>query len=367
MSVELIYHDVSGGGTSELDRNVKELVKNSDARLISPYVGVDYLRNLSELAGSWRLVTDLDEMVSNVRQSTRDKTHRLLADNSEKIRHLRDVHAKAVITDESAVVGSANLTKMGMTDRTEVYVRFDGTEEVEELGNWFETLWDLEEAEKIDDERITEAVDSAARENRKRDRTTDDGNDGRSRGKSPVSKSLHIPEDAGEAPVPEERYDELVERVEKTPSRRWASRFFDLFAELIGFTGLSNSDPRLVSSMPADRDKLAVSVNNRYVLVAYPRTGEVGVTLPRQDGIEKFLDYEFSALSGETEEETPYFYVFPEPDGRLFGFKDVWKDAVLTEMERADASPYAESHASVVYRAAVDSVFRQRILRSAFG
>lgn len=362
MSAELIYHDVGGDeNVSVFDKNVKDIVEGKDVKLISPYVGRSYLRELTSLAESWRLVTDLDEMVSSVRSSQSEETHRFFVDNSERIRSLKDVHAKAIITDKSAVVGSANLTQKGIAGRTEIAVRFDSGDEADELNEWFNELWEWEEAEKIEEERITEAVESAVRKNRSRDRKETERTSG-SYKSSPVSKKLHTV-----AGKDEEDYDELVRRVGQMPNRDWASRFFDLFSELIEFTSMTSDDPRLVSSMPQDRDKIAVTVNRRYVLVAYPQSNQVGVTLPERDErFSEFFDYDFSAVSGESVEETPNFYMFPEPEEKIAEVKEDWKEAINHELELAESAPRRKKHNPVVYRVAVDSVFRQRVLRDSF-
>lgn len=366
---KLIYHKVGEhGGVSVLDENVKEVIENSDVCLVSPYVGKRYFEDLTRLADSWRLVTDFEEMVSLGGWATGNEGRDFLTKHSERVRDIRDLHAKAIITDGSAIVGSANLTEKGVAGRTEMAVRFNGTEKVNELKEWFESLWSHDETGRVDNERVESALESAAPETRKQNTTAGGGEDiGRV---SPVSKQMaRVGTDKNRTPSEDQKeYEDLVERVGQLPSRDWAARFFDMFAELIEFTGMSGDDERLVSSMPKDRDKIVVTVNNRYVLVAYPRTDRVGITLPERDeSIEEFFDYNFGTLSGESEQESPYFYIFPQvTDENLLSRKEDWRKAVTKEMKKASASAYADSHEPVVYRAAVDSVFRQRVLSDAF-
>jgi len=366
---EIIYHEVGDdGGVSVFDKNVKEIVRDADARLVSPYVGRKYLEELSGLAESWRLVTDFAEMLRLGGWLSGDDGRKFLMSHSGDLRDLKDVHAKAAITDGSAIVGSTNLTEKGVVGRTEIAVRFDGTEEVDRLNSWFGDLWNWDETEELYDNRIESALESASSERRREKTSTSP--DKREYRSPPVSKRMVMVGDSENRANSdsEDGYEELVERVSKLPSRGWATGFFELFARLIEFTGMSSDDLRLVSSVPDSRDKIAVTVNHRYVLVAYPRNGEVGVTLPnKDDDIERFFDYDFGTVSGESADDSPYFYVFPEPtDERFVERKEKWREAVTDEMKKATASPYRDSHEPVVYRAAVDSVFRQRLLNDAF-
>ena len=366
---ELIYHKVGNdGGVSVFDENVKEVTEDADARLVSPYVGKHYLKELTELADSWRLVTDFEEMVSLVGWETGDGGREFLTNHYKNVRDIRDLHAKAVITDDNAIVGSANLTEKGVSGRTEIAVLFNNTEKVNELKRWFENLWNHDKTEMIDRERVESALESASRESRRR-KTKARGSRGADR-TSPVSKQMATvgSDESRTVSDDEDAYEKLVERVGQLPSHDWAARFFDLFAELIEFTGMSSDDERLVSSMPNDRGKIAITVNNRYVLVAYPRTDEVGITLPERDeSIEEFFDYNFGTLPGESEQESPYFYIFPQvTDEVLISRKEDWRKSVSEEMNKASASTYSDSHEPVVYRAAADSVFRQHVLSDVF-
>lgn len=57
------------------------------------------------------------------------------------IRHCKDLHAKVILAEAKALLGSANFTEKGITGRTEVSVLFEGEPQVEELQVWFQSLW----------------------------------------------------------------------------------------------------------------------------------------------------------------------------------------------------------------------------------
>lgn len=53
----------------------------------------------------------------------------------------RRMHAKTVIFSESAIVGSHNWSKMGLTHNDEISILTTDFEEVQELKNIFEEIW----------------------------------------------------------------------------------------------------------------------------------------------------------------------------------------------------------------------------------
>lgn len=59
----------------------------------------------------------------------------------EKIHDVRDLHAKAIVAGEGALVGSANFTRKGLAGRDELAVSLDEPESVDELRDWFDELW----------------------------------------------------------------------------------------------------------------------------------------------------------------------------------------------------------------------------------
>jgi hypothetical protein len=76
----------------------------------------------------------------------------------------------------------------------------------------------------------------------------------------------------------------------------------------------------------------------------------------------------FNALSGEDTDETPHWVEFTGEPGRMVSqsFRRTWISAVYDELERASGSPYQDSHESIVFRAAVDEEYRNRMIREAF-
>ena len=190
----------------------------------------------------------------------------------------------------------------------------------------------------------------------------------------------------------------LVERVRLAPDREWIESYFNLLEEMIDFAGLDASDPRLVLSIPRSR-ALPVTINLRYVLSPF-RKGEpllgfilgpevVDTTEPkpslepsrsfREGGTVRLRDgatlafrhqpWRFRPWGVEQPEETPSFFRVPGRPGTILtgSLKDYWKEAVMREVEHGQRSPFRRYHEPLVYRAAVDRAYRDRVLDEAFG
>lgn len=166
--------------------------------------------------------------------------------------------------------------------------------------------------------------------------------------------------------------------IHQAPNRNWIEQYLDLVQELLNFTGLEDSDPRLVLSIPqsgSQTHQLSVTINRRYVLTAF-RYGKpvTGFIVPFD--FEQLAElrassvhwWKFEALPGEQEGETPYFIrceglpqeVLTSEQRRL------WKKTVLSEVERCQASPYKRNHRKTFYKATVDLIYRDLLLNEAF-
>lgn len=171
-----------------------------------------------------------------------------------------------------------------------------------------------------------------------------------------------------------EDHDRLVDTVSGAPNRGWIESYFELAEDLISETGLRSDDPRLVMSLP-NKGTLPVTVNNRYVLVAF-REGESSTEfiLPaNQGGVHKYVSRaarggRFNAIYDEDESDRPRFVRFDgDPHDAVDDeFRRFWLTAVETEMKRIDKSPYRRYHEPVVYKAAEDSKYRKQVFDEAF-
>lgn len=137
----LLYHTPTGTGVSPFDEAVLQVARSGDVRIVSPYIGVAYLERIIGVSPKWRLVSDVQEWLASLSTQARPRAWAFIRENLPLIHHCPALHAKAVISDCFAMMGSANLTNHGILGRTEMGILLDDTRTVGELGAWFEDLW----------------------------------------------------------------------------------------------------------------------------------------------------------------------------------------------------------------------------------
>jgi len=369
--VNLIYHSEGGYDRAEspFDKAIRDIADAESVRIICPYISPSYLKSVLAPADDWQIVTDVEAWIGTFGGSTRDEIRELIATNREQIHHFRNVHAKAVLSDDSAILGSANLTEKGVLGRTEMGVRFTDDAKVEELNEWFTRLWS--ESGPVDNEELDEFMESSpSTPTTHTESGTSLSSDAPQVNATFVDDTEPTTEDVD---ADEEAHETLVHRVQQAPSREWATEFFDLLKDLIAVTGLAEDDARLVTSIAQD-DRIAIIINNRYVLGAFfsnePKTGFiVGADTDNVDELIETSDEHmtFNALYREATDETPHWVEFTGEPKRMVlqSFRRAWISTVYNELERASGSPYQDSHEPLVFRAAVEEEYRNRVLREA--
>lgn len=365
MDVELLYHplDNDESADSSFDKRIARIVRDAAVEITCPYLHLDILRQITAAAESWRLVTDAQEWVRTQSASAREEVLGFIQQNQERIHDCRGLHAKSIVTEDHALVGSANFTKAGLGENAEMGVLFHQTEHVAELQEWFGQLW--ARTEPVEEDELHDYTDRL----KPRDERAETPS--MSATGPEIDASLdHLVRES--SPVDETEHEELVTRVRKAPSRRWLTDYLDLVAELLDTIGLDNDDSCLALTMPASRGhRLPVIVNKRYVLTAYLGKGIVGLMLPSDSrAVDTLSEYisEWGSFSTRTGDD-PYWFEFPgRPDQFITDeVKRDWKRAVEAELERAVRSQHRGDHKTAVYRAAVDPVYRNRVLDDAFG
>lgn len=133
-----------------------EICTGHHVRMASPYIGAAYLRRIISVSASWQLLTDMDEWMASLDWQERQKVIAFIQAYPEHIHHCQGLHAKVVISDSGAYMGSANLTKMGIALRTEMGIHLQDPGHVQELAQWFDTLW--LQTSKIEEGQIQQAM-----------------------------------------------------------------------------------------------------------------------------------------------------------------------------------------------------------------
>nr|WP_176705247.1 phospholipase D-like domain-containing protein [Halobacterium sp. GN101] len=369
---ELIYHDPTDRtGQSPFDAAIREITNGEEALIACPYIAPNYLEDIIDQADNWFLLTDVGEWLSIHGRSNREAIQNFLIDHRDQVRHVNNLHAKVVLGNDQALVGSANFTTKGLTGRTEMSVLLDEQETINELTNWFETVWAVYDPPEID--RVNTYIETA-------DDTPspaqNQSNVSFPSESSPGTASVNPSGSAKEAVDVEQgnSHTDLVDRVAEAPSPEWAYSYLQLAGNLLSETELSNDDPRLLMSLP-QAGTLPITVNNRYALVAFrekkSRTEFILPSdAPEAEAYVEQADYagRFDPIYGEDEAETPWFVGFdglpqqPVDDT----FRELWVQAVKDEMERATASPYKKHHEPVFYKAARNRPYRERVISEAF-
>lgn len=362
MGIELLHHRFDDESDSPFNDALEHTSTADSLAIACPYINLDILQELIDRADSWRLITDLQEWTRTQSADQQEAIVEFVHTHSESIHDCRDLHAKLLVGDDDAFLGSANLTDSGLKKNVELGVHFQDSGKIDELQAWFDELW--AQTESSDIPQLQTYVDK-----------TDDISETQSTATLPdtgpsINTSLSFTEQSTVS-VDDGHREELIAAVEHAPSRGWIDTYFDWITKLIEFTGLDESDERIATTVPSPR-KLPVNINQRYVLTAFPKQGKIGVMLPGDStAVEELAAYisDFGQFSIPSDSDPdPYWFEFPE---RLDEFlspeiEDDWKRAVRNERSRADRSSHRDSHNPAVYRAAVDMDYRSKILDDAF-
>ena len=144
MTVRLIYHnpDSLPGTVSPFDRAILSIAPGERLRLACPYINLRYLRRIILPSASWQLLTDVEEWLGSQDRARRKEIFAFLKRHCPLIRHYPKLHAKVAIGPQAAILGSANFTDSGMTERAEVSALLEDEPQVQELAALFDALWE---------------------------------------------------------------------------------------------------------------------------------------------------------------------------------------------------------------------------------
>ncbi len=174
-------------------------------------------------------------------------------------------------------------------------------------------------------------------------------------------------------PYSEDRDRKSLEILRQTSDSQWINDYLDLAKELFEFLELQSGDPRLVVS-PRNKDRISISINQRWVLTANPSQSSLGFIF-RYDFPEisdmlstNTKSWRFDPFKTETKDTTPYFLWFQRYSKDLLTSTQAlaWKEAALIEAKRGSASSHLRWHAPTIYRAIVDLDYRDLILSQLF-
>lgn len=359
MSINLLYHPIEEDSSTSPFNQIKKYVEGNTVDIVCPYLNTEILEGITGLADSWRLVTDMDEWLRT--QSDKKRIREFVHSHHSAIRHCRGLHAKVILTDDSAIIGSANFTYSGLSRNTEMSVLIKDAPEINELQDWVEQLWThTDPVDKATLDKVIDTGDSSSTSIQQEIRLPDAGPTVRT---SIEFLTPNVSTDQSE-------HQRLVEQVQKAPNREWTHRYFDLMKELIEFTGLEEDDSQIATTIPKSYTRLPVNVNQRYVLAAFLGSNKIGMMLPADsEAVNTHAKYisDFGTFTTASDKD-PYWFEFP---GDPYEFitpelQQDWKTAVLNERDRGNHSPYRKHHKASSYKAAVNIDYRKQVLSEAF-
>jgi hypothetical protein len=377
MTIKLIYHDLNSisGGISPFDETICEITRGRDILLACPYLSISYLYQLIAQCKTLRVITDVEEWIASHGPNSRQETQDFIKEHLEHIHHYKDLHAKVIVSKEHALLGSANFTEKGLTRRIEVSVLFERETQVEELRQWFDSIWS--QTSPVDVSEMEEYVASLPIMQAEMPRSVISSEAPKVRAKLASTCKNQVKSFSKQN---QEGHIRLIERIRLAPNREWINEYFDLVKELISFTGLTSNDPRLVLSIPSYK-KLPVTINYRYVLRAAFFSRKPSTTgFIFGASFTGFHDLQakaanvgrFEPLPGEEFDDTPYFIRFSGLPNSIFNnaltneLKEEWMEAVLSEMSRCRSSPFRKFHEPVLYEAAVNLDYRKLVVDEVF-
>ncbi|MCZ7385867.1 MAG: phospholipase D-like domain-containing protein [Candidatus Methanoperedens sp.] len=372
MGVKLIYHgkESSKGGTSPFDKAIAEIVKNKNVCIVCPYIGIDYFDRIIQLANTWHLVTDVEAWIISHNPKARQDIKNFIKKNFSNIHHYKNIHAKVIVTDNMAFMGSSNFTIKGITRRVEMSVLIEEKEQIDELKKWFRGLWDESKCvEHQELDRYVSSILSLPSPDLNKPEISLTSN-------APAIKANLVDIGSTDTPVKniiknnQESHKRLIECIKLTLNRNWIDDYFDMAKELIEFTGLTVDDPRLVMSITKS-GKIPITINQRWVLKPYYK-GNLGLIMPLEYDSQNYdtdgVVYEEEELFFKNKIHEARWLEFERKNKIEFseGIKNYWKQAVFAELERGKKSGFKKFHEPVVYEAVMNLSYRTKLLDEAF-
>jgi len=332
------------------------------------YLCTVYLKSMVGGRKNWRLLTDINEWLGILRsEEKRSEAIEFIREHHDRIRSYNRLHAKVVIGNELAMLGSANFPKMGLREREEVAVLIDDSPIIQELQDWFNGIWNragLPTNEQLEHHIVqlskVERVSVPRLSSKGKTYTT----------RPPQLNSLDYAE----------RYKRLIKSVEYAPNHTWINYFFDRVKDVIGITNMEDGDPRLIMAVWKNNGYIGLSLNHRWVLSAYyknvnnkQRKDHAAIGFVVSKHYELPIDTSFASFShafsykGKNKGNLRYIVAITEDVTAISDeLLTEWRKSVRYQAENEKNSGKKGSHDPLVYRAAIDLDFRKDLLDEAF-
>jgi hypothetical protein len=368
------------GQPSPFDLAIREIVAGQNVVLAAPYLSWKYLRALAGLARGWRLITDAEEWLSNEPKPAEAMAFMLA--HQDRIHHCPDLHAKVVASQQRALVGSANLTRKGLTGRQEMGVLLDDPHALTQLWGWFDGLWKETAPPHPEDLPPLIAAMPPRRppaEEKVRLRSPYKGVrttlltklniPEERRVSTPRKPKQDVPKRQKEAkPGKEQKGQEdlLVERLRSlAKSREEAAAFLALLAWPLQVHGVIPGDTRVVVSAPQTESELNLHFNS-WQVVSWKENARVSLLVEAIHFPEIPVDFVSREVSLQ---EGPFqWQYFTWAPGKPLPERVVssWKKACGEALRQGEKSFHRRWHHPLLATILLESAAREELLRRAF-
>jgi hypothetical protein len=147
--MKLIYHLLDTDGKnikpSSFGTAINDMVKNKTIQVACPYITLSYFKNnIVNNCKNWELLTDVYDLVKS-QQGHSKEIEKFLKENHTKIKHQDGLHAKIIIAEDVALLGSANFTESGIYKNNEMSLVINDIEKINELKEWYKRSWQYAE------------------------------------------------------------------------------------------------------------------------------------------------------------------------------------------------------------------------------
>jgi hypothetical protein len=363
--MKLIYHLPSGNNIirSPFDIAINEMIKDKIIKIACPYIGLNYFENVI-IAGckDWELLTDINALISSQQNKNMiEKTVRFLERFHKKIQHLDGLHSKVIISEGSALIGSANFTNNGITENNEMSIIISDFYKIQELNKWYNTWWqyavELKADIFIDLRNQIKNIEYVK-------------NDIHYISSSKLIKTNYEQINIKNRINEQKDEEYLINFLKHWNNKVFTEYFFDLAQYIIEKYNINENDERLCITFREERYKIPVTIGQRYVLAPYWFNESIGLIMPLEYHKEnaKFDGcYKEKPFKIKQKNNACWVYYKKESEIKLNNTTIAeWEKAINNELNRSKKSSYRKYHQFILYKFIKDHEYRNKILEEIY-
>lgn len=365
--MKLIYHDpeTEESKVSVFDKAIRETFSGKEILIASPYLSLSYLKRLDKLCDSgWKLLTDVNALFQSLNSKSSQEFLKYIESNINKIHHNNSLHAKAIISEDAVLMGSANFTDSGIMRNNELSVLFSDKEKVEELNDWFMAWWN--KTVEVDVEML-KAILASMDYSKNTSKVVYSDLSSRIRSTLVIDSDKEIDYQLSES--------DIAILLSKWQDQEWVTSILDTIKDVLKHFSLENDDERFaltlrdMGGMPC----INFTINNRYSLTPIYRKDRqrgVGIIIGLEYEIENkannnlFQEISIKALENGFSQNNlkQAQWIEVKMDGPIIfteKMKSMWYHAMKIELDLDHKSPVKKKHKPEIYNLVMDDLVRE--------